>query len=359
MENSSQKLVSIANKRFNEVLKDGFKLFIQNYGKLILPLAIFQVILIILDIFVLTDIRWYLSAIDITVSDIMEKLVGPTPLTAEDWNTLSYFILMNFVVLFFQNLIGAIIIAIAMCSVSNYVFKKYMNEEVSFIRSFRSAFNKKLILVILILGICLPISYELLIFPSIIVFGFFIFLVFTYNMDVKKNPISDARAIAKGAFLKIIGVFVINFLIIITISIIFELFIGFLLNAEIISYNYNNWVAPTTRNYGMIILYQILVNLIDILLAPLFICLLTSLFASQKAKRDLGLQYQREYYPTRKFYQDSYLYPQQETYDIVDTSLKETNIDGRFYCPYCGTLIRSGIKKFCPKCGENLSFFNK
>ena len=50
MENNSQRLVHLANKRFGDVLKDGFKLFSQNYKTLILPLAFFQVILIILNV---------------------------------------------------------------------------------------------------------------------------------------------------------------------------------------------------------------------------------------------------------------------------------------------------------------------
>jgi len=90
----------------------------------------------------------------------------------------------------------------------------------------------------------------------------------------------------------------------------------------------------------MIILYQILLNLANILLAPLFICLLTVIFASLKAKKDLGVKYQRSYYSVRE-----------------EPTLISQN-EGRFYCPYCGVLIHS-LKKFCPRCGENLSPLNK
>ena len=364
MEINSQKLINLANKRFSDVLTDGFKLFIQSYRAIILPLALFQVVLIILDIFLLTDIRWQIDSSGINVAFIIEKFVEATPLTESEWNTLNYFLLMNIILLYLQNLIGAIVITIAMCSVSNYVFKKYMNENVSFIESFKSAFNKKTFLVILLIGICLPFGSLLLLFPAIIIFGFYIFLVFTYNTKDNNNPITEARAVAKGAFWKIIGVFVINVIFIFVISFIFNSLLDFILNTNSASFTASiaSWYNPITRNYGMIILYQILFSIVDILFAPLFICLLTVLFSSLKAKKDLKYQFQQGYYPVREPYQELYQYPQEESYDVVETeksaSLPEIRIEGRFYCPFCGLFIRIP-KKFCPKCGENLNFINK
>ena len=66
MEINTQRLMVLANKRFSEVLNDGFKLFIKTYGTLILPLAFFQVILILLDVFLLTDFRLYLDNLGVT-----------------------------------------------------------------------------------------------------------------------------------------------------------------------------------------------------------------------------------------------------------------------------------------------------
>ena len=340
MEKNSQRMVNLANKRFSEILSEGVRLFFKSYGALIIPLAFFQIVLIILDTFLLTDLKVYIDLIGINVAKLMASIIEDTPITASDWNLVSLFLLLSIVLLFLQNLIGAIIITIAMCSVSNYVLKKYLHIETGFIESFKSAFNRKIFIVIFIVGICLPSSAILLYIPAIVVFSMFIFLIFTYNIEEIEKPISEARAIAKGSKLKIIGVFIFSFCIVFIGSFILNYIIDLFLDPNIISYNYNIWLDPSTRNYGMIILYQILLNLVNILLAPLFICLLTVLFVSLKAKKDLGVKYQRSYYSVRE-----------------EPTLISQN-EGRFYCPYCGVLIHS-LKKFCPRCGENLSPLNK
>ncbi|MCK4781179.1 MAG: zinc-ribbon domain-containing protein, partial [Candidatus Lokiarchaeota archaeon] len=56
-------------------------------------------------------------------------------------------------------------------------------------------------------------------------------------------------------------------------------------------------------------------------------------------------------------YQESYKYLRPEPYVVPETeestTLPQIRVEGRFYCPFCGTLIQTP-KKFCPKCGENL-----
>ncbi len=355
MEISSRKFSNFAGKSFNESLADGFKLFYKNYGKLILPLAFFQILLIVLDTLILTDFKWYVESIGINVADIFTDL-SDTSLIAEELNALTTYLLMSLVLLFLQNLIGAIIITIAMCSVSNYTYQKYMGEDVSFKESFKSAFNKKIFIVLIILGFFLSLSSLLLFIPAIIVFGFFIFLVFTYNYE-DTNPIKEAKRISKGAFSKVIGVFVVNFIFIYVVSFIYISSISAFLDIDSVysQANINSWNDPATRNFGMIILYQLILSIVDILLAPLFICLLTTLFASLKARKDLG------YYPKKGYYQESYPRREQESFEFtgnLDTTL-QPNIPvkdwtkERFYCPFCGYLITSP-KKFCPKCGESL-----
>lgn len=365
MEIDSYRLANLANKSFSEILSDGFKLFFQIYRNIIVPLALFQLILIVLDVFLFTDLTFKIDSLGITASEIMEDLVGGVPLTESESNILSSFIFMSLAQFFLQNLLGAIIITIAMCSVSNYVFRRYMKEDTRFIESFKSAFNKKILLVILIIGICLPIS-SLLFIPAIIIFGFYIFLVFTYNIKDNKikdnqNPIKEAREIARGAFWKIIGFFLINVIIISIISFIYSFIIDIAINADSASFiaNRNSWYDPATRNYGMLILFQIIYSIIDILFAPLWICLLTALFSSLKAKKDSDFQTKYEYYPNRRFYQEEYP-QQQESYIVSENNEPRlgTQIKGNFYCPFCGHFI-SSPKKFCPKCGESFSFISE
>lgn len=356
MERNSQKLINLANKRFGDILRDGFKLFSQTYKTLILPLALFQIVLIILNVLSLTDLNWHIDSLGITTAEIMDRFIESTTISPEEMNTLMVFLVLSFASLFLQNLIGAIIIAIAMCSVSNYVYNKYMGEDVSFIDSFKSAFNKKIFLVILILGICLPASFIIYI-PALFIFAFFIFSVFTYNMEVDRNPLSEARAISKGAFWKIIGVFFINVIIILIISSFYTITLDLFLYNDSLNQIISSWYNPATRNFGMLILYNILYNIVDIIFAPLFICLLTALFSSLKAKKDLGFQFQQVYQPSRDIYQESHRILRQEPYRVIETeettAIPEMDVKNRLYCPFCGTLIQTP-KRFCPKCGENL-----
>ncbi|MHA2181980.1 MAG: hypothetical protein ACXAAH_11200, partial [Promethearchaeota archaeon] len=292
MEKNSQRLTNFANKRFSEILSEGFRLFLKNYRTLILPLAFFQVFLIVLDTLLLTDLKVYIDSLGVYVVDLMTQILEDTPLTASQWNLMSLFLLLSIILLFLQNLIGAIVITIAMCSVSNYILKKFMGKDTNFYDSFKSAFTKKMFIVILIVGICVPISAILLYIPAILIFSMFVFLVFTYNIEEIDKPISEARAISRGLNnkLKIIGVFIFNFCVIFIFNFLFNSVLDFFLDPTIVTNNYNSWLAPSTRNYAFIILFQILLNFMNILFAPLFICLLTVLFASLNAKKGLVFQ---------------------------------------------------------------------
>ncbi|MFX0003655.1 MAG: zinc ribbon domain-containing protein [Candidatus Hodarchaeota archaeon] len=358
MDTNTLRLANLANKRFKDILNDGFKLFVKTYSTIILPLALFQILLIILDIFLLTDFRFYLSTLETTYNTIMDNFYDGLTLTPSEWNLLTSFLILSYLLIFLQNLIGALIISIAMCSVSTYVYRIFMRDEISFIEALKSALNKKMLLVILILGICLPLSSFILYIPAIFIFVFFIFLVFTYNIESNRSPLSEARAIAKGGFWKIIGIFAFNVILISVISFFFNLIPNVILNTNSASFiaNYESWNDPATRNYGAIILYELFINYPEIILAPLFICLLTSLFSSLKAKKDLQYQYQQGYYPIRESYKETYPL-RQELYEKseIQDSTPNINLKEKFYCPFCGHFI-SVPKKFCPKCGENLSF---
>ena len=93
----SQRSVELANRRFSDIILDGLKLFFQNYGTLILPLAFFQVLLIILDIFILTDLKWYIDSIGLNLSEILEKFADEVTLTESEWNLLTSFLLLNII----------------------------------------------------------------------------------------------------------------------------------------------------------------------------------------------------------------------------------------------------------------------
>ncbi|MFX1588741.1 MAG: hypothetical protein ACFFC1_11340, partial [Promethearchaeota archaeon] len=98
-----------------------------------------------------------------------------------------------------------------------------------------------------------------------------------------------------------------------------------------------SWYNPATRNYGMILLSELVYNLMNILFAPLFICLLTPLFGKLKAKKDLGTMY--------------YIKPE------VSVPITESGLasESGIYCPFCGKFMMKKLK-YCPHCGEALNF---
>lgn len=340
MEEDPKRLVYLANKKYSEVIGEGFKLFAKNYRYLILPFAIFGVLTIFLKILLLTEFELYINDLGRSIS---ERLRPPTDISEfieSEFFLIVQYLFLNFLLLIFQALIGGpvggIITTIAMCSVSTFLLKKHLNEEVYFVSSFKSSFNKRMLLVILVIGIGFPLGMFFLFIPSIIIYNFFIFLVFTYNMKDVENPISEARLIAKGAFWKLIGIIIINSILIATVSFIYKLIIDFVIDLSIIN-------ISSTRNYGMKFLYQLLYSITDIIFAPLLICLLTCFFSKLKAQKDLDSKFIKRYYPARK---------QAEPYK--ELARVEIPLEGEaIYCSFCGHLIKTP-EKFCPNCGELL-----
>jgi hypothetical protein len=367
MEVNHQRFTNLANKRFGEIISEGFKLFFNSYGYIIIPFIVFSLISILINVLLLTDLELYISSLDQSLTELLENAPEGSNLTEAEWNLLTKYLIMNLLLLLLRSLIsgtevGGIFSTMAMCSVSIFLYNKYVFKEADFKSSFRSSFNKRLILVILIIGIGIPLGTIFLFIPAIIIYGFFIFLLFTYNLDGIDHPISKARAISKGAFWKLIGLFIVNYLFLISINFIYNLIIDFILegvSGSSLSYNINSWMNPNTRNYAMFFLYQLLYSIGGILIAPLFICLLTTMFSSLKAQKDLGYKHVKKYYIPTERYQDLYSQRLQESDEQIESynQIYPTGkpLESGMYCPFCGYLIKTP-KKFCPKCGESVVF---
>ena len=100
----------------------------------------------------------------------------------------------------------------------------------------------------------------------------------------------------------------------------------------------------------MIILDDILYyQLIAIIFSPLFICLLTPLYTSLKAKKQLGYSYQKGTYTMKQRYAEL----SRSSTGIQDDLYPQKDED--FFCPFCGFHMPKKIK-FCPNCGESLDF---
>jgi hypothetical protein len=337
-----------SNKRFSEVLSEGFHLFFKSWLTLIIPLGLFLLISLIIKNLLVADMVW--QSIELTPA--IETIINmdPSAITDEQLNLMMEYLALSLFSGFISGFVITIFNVLAMCLVSNYLYNKFIGNETSFFSEFKKAINGKLIFVILLLGVGISVGSFLLYIPSIFIFGYYAFYVFTYNSDNSDDsnePIRDAREIARNSFWKIIGVFVVSTLIIAIIDFVFHLFIdGFL-----IQFVQTSWYSPSTRNFIMIILYDLIYNIVQLIFAPLFICLLTSLYVSLKTRKETFVQYQPSYDQTPQSYGTPY---RDESSSIKSMNAADKPGSG-FYCPFCGEFVKDKIK-FCPHCGEQFNF---
>jgi len=326
-----------SNKRFSEVLSEGFRFFGKNYLTLIVPLGLFLLISIIIKNLLVADMVWQSILLTPAIEAIIE--MDPSAITDEQLNLMMEYLALSLFTGFINNLVINIFNVLAMCLVSNYLYNKFIGNDKKFFSEFKKAINGKLIFVILLLGVGITIGTYLFI-PRFILIGYCSFYVFTYNSDDSNQPIKDAREIARGSFWKIIGVLVLTSLIIGIIDFVFHLFIDDFL----IQLYKTSWYDPSTRRFGMIILFDLIYFIVQLIFAPLFICLLTSLYVSLKTRKESFVQYQPSYDQTPQSYGTPYR----------DESSSFKPGSG-LYCPFCGEHTEKKTK-FCPHCGEQFNF---
>ncbi|TES98000.1 MAG: hypothetical protein E3J90_06445 [Promethearchaeota archaeon] len=325
----------MSDKRFKDVISEGFYLFRKSYKTIILPLALIFIISLIIKNLLGIDLNWQLNLISPAIEVIIQK--DPSALNNADLSVMFEYISLILSAEFLNNLTSSIFNVLALCLVSNYMFNKFSSNPSNFVTELKKALNGRLLLVVLLLGVGIAIGSFLLFIPSIIIYGFYIFYVFTYHSEEGIQPLKKAREVARGAFGKLIGIFILSNLVIFICDIIFQLFA----NPFLIQMYDASWYNPSTRNYGSIILYDLLYNLPEILLTPLFICFLTSLYGFLKTNREQQLQYlSPSYQPSQKF-------------DASNTEVSK-DITSGMYCPFCGK--STPRIEFCVHCGEKINF---
>ncbi len=188
----------IKNKKFSQLLSDGFKLFGKHYKILVLTWLVFTLIYQVLFVFLLTDIKYlYFNN---TIPRVLYLII--------------FFIISGTL---------GIIYVIPLCSVSSYLFKGYINFNADFKEEFKKALNYKLkypIFISLVLFIIFGVIFELIqdffleslyhtgtsvvwimiltqiisipvVFISLILTSLYIFVRYTYNIEDIERPISD------------------------------------------------------------------------------------------------------------------------------------------------------------------------
>ncbi len=334
MSDDYPKLKTFSNKRFSDVISEGFSLFGKNWLTLIVPLGLFFIVSLIIKNLLVVDLEWQVLTMTPAIEAIILK--DPSSMTPGDINLMFEYLVITFSSLFLNDFITTIFNVVAMCLVSNYLYNKFIGNETKLIFELKNALNGRMLLVFLLLGVGISVGMILLFIPSIILFGFYIFYIFTYHSDDSEHPIKDARDMARGAFWKIIGIFIINFLIIFVCDSVYHLIIDNFLTP---GYN-SSWYNPSTRNYGAIIVYDLISNIVRFLFTPLFICLLTSLYVYLKMRNEQYLKYKTSYQKTPQSY---------------ETPRNKITSGSGMYCPFCGKFMKVKID-FCPHCGEKLNF---
>ena len=324
-----------SNKRFSEILSEGFLLFGKNWLTLIIPFGLFFIISLVIKNFILVDLEWRMQimtpAIDIILDVILEG--DPNLFTNEDLNLMLRYLFLLLSINFLDVFFPTVFSVFAMCLVSNHLYNKFIDKDTKLITELKKALNGRLFLVLLLLGVIFSVGWMLFI-PAILIFGFYIFYVFIYHSDDSEHLMKDARYVAKGEFWKIIGIFFIYHLIVSVFdSIYYYVIVNFIEVNPL-------WYNPSTRDIGSIILYDFILSLIPFLLTPLLICFLTPLYAYLKARKEQTLQYKSFYLETPQRYEAP-------RYEAVSGS--------GMYCPFCGKYMKVKIE-FCPHCGEKLEF---
>ena len=126
MSRESQELTRIAEKSYGESISDGFRLFGKNWSKIIVPLTLFYVIYLFLKIFLLADLNWQ----GYVFGDVIGTM-DPSNLTEADIAQLMNLLLIGLSAIFIDSIIYSLFTALAMSSVSNYLYKKYLNLDIA------------------------------------------------------------------------------------------------------------------------------------------------------------------------------------------------------------------------------------
>jgi len=333
-----------SNKRFSEVLSEGFRIFGKNYLTLIVPLGLFMLISLIIKNLLVADFVWQSIVMTPAIEVILE--MDPVDMTNVELDLMMEYLALSLISGFINTFVTTVFNVLAMCLVSNFLYNKFIGNETKLFSEFKKALNGKLIFVILVLGVGISIG-SLLFIPSILIIGYYAFYVFTYNSDDSNQPLKDARDISRKYFWKIIGVFLVSNLIIAIIDLLFQFLIGDFL----IQFYQTSWYNPSTRNFGMIILYDLLYFIVELIFAPLFICLLTSLYVTLKARKEALVQYQPSYDQPPH----SYGTPYRDESSSIKSINAADKLESGLYCPFCGQFVKSQ-RQYCPHCGEQFNF---
>ena len=127
----------MSDKRFKEVISEGFYLFRKSYKTLIIPLALIFIISLIIKNLLVIDMNWQLNLISPAIEVIIQK--DPSTLDNADLSVMFEYISLILSSEFLNNLTSSIFNVFALCLVGNYMFKKLSGNPSNFVTELKKS----------------------------------------------------------------------------------------------------------------------------------------------------------------------------------------------------------------------------
>ncbi len=345
------------NKSYSDSIADGFSLFKKTYFKILPIFVLISIIFIIISSLVMTYPNWQLLETSNALLNYMDNL-DPDPL---NWTDDQMYELLNLTLIYFLFFISTLVLNLffsnfsqflAFGIVGGYLYKTYLKQEVNSAEEFKRSMKIEILLIPLLFALLISLGFLLLFIPALIIYIFFIFspVMHSIESEEKLMCIKASRRYSKNNLWRIIGILFINLIIVGGISWIYNLILSLTIPAAF---------YPTNGNYLMIILYNLIDNIVYILLSPLLSCLLITLLVYSKKQmysRDSRLQYYQ------RTPQQQIPLPSPTPYEIPRQLVPKpqiqpeiTDSESPIFCPYCGfSMERHFNVRFCPNCGEKV-----
>ncbi|MHA1350587.1 MAG: hypothetical protein ACTSPZ_07100 [Promethearchaeota archaeon] len=188
MSDMYQRRKNVSNKRFKDIISEGFYLFSKSYKTLIIPLSLIFILLIVIKNLLVTDLNLQLNLITPAIEVIIQK--DPSALNNTDFNVMIEYFALIIGTEFLNNLASSVFNVFAMCLVSNYLFNKFSGSPSNFSTDLKNAVNGRLLLVILLLGVGIAsFLFQVLSFLGII--------FFTYLHIIQKKELNLLKKLEK------------------------------------------------------------------------------------------------------------------------------------------------------------------
>ncbi len=327
---------------FKSVPKSALKLLVRTYGKVVLLSLFIMLICMLCVTFLMADGYWNRFLLENDYLELMQ-VVEENPeysFTSEESALINSYIMVitgQLLIYSFFQFLGPLVLIGATVWYLHEVGKG--KEEPSLFKSLKMPLveNRGIttIFLTLIAAVLIPLGFFFFVIPGFILL---ILLFFLYHAIIIDDQTHFASL--KGSYYYVQG----NFW-----KVLFAVFVGWgvpiLLGNQLeqlvkplldLTYeNFNIWLDPAARNWGMIFLYHLFSFLFHAMLYPILPCLATVLYIhvrNQKLQEVLEEQRQKK---------------AEKGIGVVEVHLR--GAQKLFYCPKCSAQQKAGMKK-CYKC---------